>query len=292
MSLSRLLCFATSVVLLVSCATAAPRDIGQESLYVERRGKGPAVVFLSGLLGSTRYWQSVDLSAIERRRTLLFVDALGLGRSPRPPVSYTLDEHLDALRRTLVSEGATNGVIIVAHSFGAILAAHYAARYPDEIDHLFLLGTPLYSDEREARELVRATSQLAAMQINHPRIAMIICRTHEMLRPLLRRVAIRRGGDLPPEVAEDSLLHNWRSVDGSVRNVVLGAPIEPTLRVIGAKVTFVHGDTDRVTAIARIQRVARVFGAAVIITNNDHRRYHGEAMARVIDQIDRRHTPE
>lgn len=78
------------------------------------------------------------------------MDALGFGHSPWPEADYTLEDHLGALRRTLVAAGATRRVTLVGHSAGAILAAWYAARYPEEVERLYLLGTPVFRDRREA----------------------------------------------------------------------------------------------------------------------------------------------
>jgi pimeloyl-ACP methyl ester carboxylesterase len=87
------------------------------------------VVFLAGLTGSTSYWgHAFDALALDHR--LVFVDALGFGRSPWPDARYTLDDQLGALRRTLLGLGIDREVTIVAHSFGTVLAAYYAAGHP------------------------------------------------------------------------------------------------------------------------------------------------------------------
>src|SRR2546421_363711 len=83
--------------------------------------------------------------------------------SPWPDAGYTLDDHLRALRRTLLAEGAGEHVTLVAHSFGTLLAANYAARYPAEVDRLYLLGTPVFEDEKEARKHIRAISSTGGM---------------------------------------------------------------------------------------------------------------------------------
>src|SRR5689334_10305877 len=86
-------------------------------LHTEIRGQGDPVVFLAGLPATTHFWQG-SFDPLAKTRRLIFVDTLGFGRSPLPDVEYTLEDHLGALRRTLVAERATRRVTFVAHSFG------------------------------------------------------------------------------------------------------------------------------------------------------------------------------
>src|SRR5437588_589817 len=107
----------------------ARRYLG-DRLYSEVRGSGDPIVFLPGMEGSTRFWNR-DLDSLSASHRLIFVDELGFGQSPWPEDSqYTLDDQLGALHRTLLALDATHDVTIVAHSFGTVLAAWYAARYP------------------------------------------------------------------------------------------------------------------------------------------------------------------
>src|SRR6266849_9180689 len=145
------LAVAIAVGLVVVIPIAAYREMGKERkarrylgdrLYTEMRGSGAPVVFIAGLQGSTRYWANTfdDLQATHR---LVFVDSLGFARSPWPQDSrYTLDDQVAALRRTLVAVGVTRQVTIVAHSFGTVIAAAYASRYPNDVIRVVLLGTP------------------------------------------------------------------------------------------------------------------------------------------------------
>lgn len=288
-----IICAALVMVILslAACESLELRRARQEraalgnTLYVEARGSGPAIVFLPGLMGSTRFWSRAELGPLEARHRLLFIDELGFGRSPWPNVAYTLDEHLDALRRTLVREGATQHVVFVAHSFGTILAAHYAQRYPDEVDRLYLLGTPVFRDEAQARRRIGGMSRLAALFANYRPVAMVACRVQDTFRLAARRIAWMFVRGQSREVVEDAFLHYWPSVDRTIRNVILQVPIEPALRRLGSKVTLVHGRADRVTPLSEIESLAERIGGTVIVTNNDHGGYVGEGTRRVVDHL-------
>lgn len=251
---------------------------GEQQLYAEIEGAGDrTIVFLPGLLGSTSYWKAAKLEQWGQGARLIYLDELGFGRSPWPEIDYTLDDHLGAIRRTLVAQGATHRVTIVAHSFGTILAAYYAERYPDEVEALYLFGTPVYSDEAEARRHVGELSGLAGLLVKSRPLARIVCAVHNGLMPLSSRVAPYMRKDLPPAVARDGALHFWPSLVGSVYNVILTKPIETPLRLLGAKVTFIHGNLDTVTEIERVRSLATEIQARLIVTDDVHASYWKDA---------------
>jgi pimeloyl-ACP methyl ester carboxylesterase len=241
-------------------------------LYTEVRGQGDPMVFLAGLPGTTAYWDH-RFDALARGHRLIFIDALGFGRSPWPDGEYTLDDHLRALRRTLVAEGAREHVIFVAHSFGTLLAAYYAARYPAEVEHLYLLGTPVFEDEKEALEHIRALSSTGGLFSIHPIVAREACKLHEAFGPLLTGLVPRMMNDMPPELVRGAMLHTWQAYNGTLRHVVLSKPVAVPMTRLGAKVTFVHGRADGITSLPRIRALAARIGARVIETGDSHTSY-------------------
>lgn len=246
--------------------------------------RGDPIVFIAGLQGSTRYWNH-GFDELAKDRRVIYVDLLGFGRSPWPDVEYTLDDHLAYLRRTLVALGATRNVTFVAHSFGTLIAAHYAARFPVEVQHVFLLGTPIYDSEEEARRRIWDVSPLAAMFSLRPIIAREACLLMGSTRPILKWAMPRLMRDVPPAVAEDSVLHSWPSFRGAVQNILLTRPIAEPLRVIGRRTTLVHGTRDTITTLERVRALAQQTGAKVAVLNSDHHGYAGAARRQVIEAI-------
>jgi pimeloyl-ACP methyl ester carboxylesterase len=233
---------------------------------------GDPIVVIAGLQGSTRYWKGAfdELATTHR---VIYVDLLGFGRSPWPDVEYTLEDHLAALRRTLAALHATRNVTIIAHSFGAVVAAYYAARYVDEIQCLVLAGAPVFDSEAEAQRRIWEMSPLAAMFSLQPILARETCMLMCGLRPLFRHAAPRIRPDLPAAVAEDAVMHSWPSIRGAIRNILLRKPIAAPLRVVGSKSVFLHGTRDTVTPVDRIEALAREVGAKVVLVDGDHHGY-------------------
>ncbi|MGZ4810114.1 MAG: alpha/beta fold hydrolase [Thermoanaerobaculia bacterium] len=258
-------------------------------LYVETKGDGPPIVFLAGLQGSTRYWHGTFDSLAATNR-LIAVDEFGFGRSPWPLYEPTLEDHLAWLRRTLEAQGATKHVTIVAHSFGAILAAYYAARYPDDVDRIVLLGAPIFRGPNDARSRIRDMSELSALFSLNPVVARETCLLMGAFRPLFRSL-MPHMSSLPKEVAEDTVLHDWPSINGAIRNILLASPIEAALARVRSAVVFIQGSKDPVTPPERLREVASRIHAEVISVDGDHQGYVTSARDVVLDVL-RRGAPQ
>jgi pimeloyl-ACP methyl ester carboxylesterase len=241
-------------------------------LYAEERGAGDPIVFIAGLQGSTRYWGS-SFDALSSDHRLLFVDVYGFGRSPWPLTEPTLDDHLAWLRRTLVARHATANVTIVAHSFGTIVAASYAAKYPDDVQKLVLLGTPVFQGERDARKRIADMSQLAALFSLNTLLARESCLLMGAFRPVVRAIVPHFSRRVPDRVAEDAVLHDWPSINGAIRNILLEKPIAVALSHVRARTVFIQGTADRVAPLERIRDLARRSGGQLVLFRGDHQSY-------------------
>lgn len=263
----------------------ARRRVLGGKLFTRVLGAGDPLVFIPGYQGSTEFWQHAFDSLATRHR-LIFVDTLGFGRSPWPDRPPTLDDHLNALRATLIAEGAVGRVTLVGHSFGTVLAAYYAERYPDEVDQLLLLGAPVFENEEDARRRLREISPIAALFSLNRFLAREACMLMCALRPLLEAVLPRLKPDLPHGVVHDAVLHNWPTADGALR-ILLTKPIADPLRRIGPKATVLQGAADGITPLARIRELAAETGAAVIETPDVHLSYPSRSAKVIRQEIER-----
>ena len=82
-----------------------------------------------------------DFAPLAERHTVIFYDQRGAGRSTLPTDPSTLNasqqiEDLDAVRRHFGLES----VILVAHSYGPLLAATYALAHPEAVTRMVFFG--------------------------------------------------------------------------------------------------------------------------------------------------------
>ena len=140
-------------------------------LFTRLVGAGPdTVVILHGGPGFTMDYLAADLEPLADRHTLLFYDQRGAGRSTLVGDSTGLvaQRFVDDLEAVRIHFGLTQ-LTLLGHSWGAGVAALYAARYPAFIKQLLTVdGVPLRFAELvagfETMNRARDSSERGAMQ--------------------------------------------------------------------------------------------------------------------------------
>lgn len=110
---------------------------------VAGQAEGAPVVFLHGGPGQgSQTFARFAGPELEPHLRMVYLDQRGSGRSERPwDEAYSLDllvEDLEQLRKLWGVEQ----IVVVGHSFGAIIALEYAARYPSHTERLILTAAP------------------------------------------------------------------------------------------------------------------------------------------------------
>jgi len=242
------------------------RDPGTLHRFEEGSGED-LIAFLPGLGGTTRYWRGRVAPLADRHR-LLFIDLLGFGRSPKPRVRYTVERHVEALRRVLRGRGA---LTLVGHSLGAILSLAYAARYPLEVRSLVLLGLPYFGSVAAAREHFGLMPYPHRWVYTNIALAAVTC---VVTRRVCGRLLPALLTDIPTDVAEDLVQHTWRSSTSSLWEAVYRYDVahdadhlDPNLPV-----RCIHGDRDRTAPLTGVHRLSagRVTWSVDVLRGVDH----------------------
>jgi len=128
---------------------------GDGRLVWHRWAGGDPVVLLHGGAGSWRHWvRNID-ALLDSGRSVLAPDLPGMGESSPPPDPYepaTASEIVAAGLRSLLPPG--QACELVGFSFGAVIAGHLAARYPDLVRALVLVGAGALGVQRAPIRLV------------------------------------------------------------------------------------------------------------------------------------------
>jgi proline iminopeptidase len=116
------------------------RSIGGYRYHLEVFGlpTRPVVIVLHGGPGGD-YRSLLPLQPLSDDYQVVFYDQRGSGLSPRvPDAQLTLDQYVADLHSIVTALSPHRPVRLVGHSWGAMLAAAYLDRHPDEVSHAVL----------------------------------------------------------------------------------------------------------------------------------------------------------
>jgi pimeloyl-ACP methyl ester carboxylesterase len=106
-------------------------EVNGTTLYSERRGEGPAVLFISGATGDAGHWTRVA-DALVDEFTVLTYDRRANSRSPRPegwdaaPIDEQADDAAELLRALDLAPAVAYG-----NSSGATILTSLTLRHPE-----------------------------------------------------------------------------------------------------------------------------------------------------------------
>jgi 3-oxoadipate enol-lactonase len=115
-------------------------DLGPITLYAERSGTGPRLLFISGTGGDLRNKPSVFSGPLGPRFEILAYDQRGLGRSDVPDGPYTMADYADDAAGLLEQVG-WDSCLVMGVSFGGMVAQELAIRFPELVRRLVVACT-------------------------------------------------------------------------------------------------------------------------------------------------------
>ena len=101
--------------------TVRPERQPPLSLYVEEMGRGPVLLQLHGIGGSSYTWRNIA-PALASRHRVIAIDMRGFGRSDKPfDLAYSPLDHA-AVARAFIKERRLAQITLVGHSYGGLVA--------------------------------------------------------------------------------------------------------------------------------------------------------------------------
>ncbi|RYH75846.1 alpha/beta hydrolase [Flavobacteriaceae bacterium 144Ye] len=231
------------------------------------------LVLLHGLTGSLNYWKR-NLESISKTHSLLLIDLLGFGESPKPRSDYSISVQLQALELVLNKEGFNDGKTIIAgHSMGAIISFALLEKQPTWFNAGIFIGIPVYKDVDEFKKVMSTHSFVD--RISASKFSKYVC----MIHPIFMSRALKPD-NLTNEVYEDAKKHHWMSYYNSLTEVILKTDLYSIARKITNKrVLFIHGEKDTTAPLENALKLSMEFKNAQIITSSvgDHQFFLKEA---------------
>ena len=249
-------------------------DANETFLNYEKVGDGDnKIVLLHGLTGSLNYWKR-ELESITKTHSLLLIDLLGFGDSPKPKSEYTLSIQLTAIELILKKEGFNDGKTIIAgHSMGAMISLALLEKQPTWFKAGIFISIPVYKSADEFKKIMSSHSFVD--RISTSKFSKYIC----MIHPIFMSSAFKPD-NLTNEVYKDAKKHHWMSYYYSLTEVILKTDLYAIASKIKDKdVLFIHGEKDTTAPLENALKLSREFTNAQIITSSegDHQFFLKEA---------------
>jgi pimeloyl-ACP methyl ester carboxylesterase len=236
-------------------------------LNYEKSGSGPTVVLLHGYLSSLRYWDEIRTS-LEKDHTVITLDLLGFGSSPKPKKSYyNYDDHLQWIKRTLDSFDMQEPFILCGHSMGALLALRFSLEYPESVRRLLLMNTPLFKDATEARQQLAGTSLFVRL--------FLYWGLHRLIIPVMRIGITKKliRSFLPVNYKGMETYISTSSVESrgrSLRNIIEAQSSLYDLERLNIPTILVQGTMERPMYIENLLRVHAKPGLDILLPETGH----------------------
>jgi 3-oxoadipate enol-lactonase len=173
------------------------------SLYYERSGGGPPLLFCNGS-SSTIAGSALLIAPFAARFDVVAHDQRGLGRTEIPPTPYTMSQYAaDAI--ALVDAVGWDRCRVAGISFGGMVAQELAVTWPERVERLALLCTspggalgasyPLH----ELADLPEVERESAFVALLDTRFTPTWLADHPADQALVDLVAARDGGETSAE---------------------------------------------------------------------------------------------
>lgn len=211
-------------------------DSAGTSIYYERHGSGPAILFVHGSGGHhAAWWQQV--AALRDEFTVLTVDLRGFGKSDSSMPEFDGQDFPGDVVAVLDAEQLTD-VMVVGQSIGSVAALRAALQRPDRVSAA-VLGHSLGG-------------------ISHPELAELAAadRAEAVKLPVIDRLLTRgfqqERGDLTFLFQQMGTFNVAKMAD--LRNLDTDGPSLRDIETSGVRVAFLAGEKDAVLSVKTVTR--------------------------------------
>ncbi|WP_329131456.1 alpha/beta fold hydrolase [Streptomyces sp. NBC_00670] len=213
-------------------------DSDGASIYYERHGEGPAIVFVHGSGGHhAAWWQQV--AALRREFTVVTLDLRGFGRTElsRPQAEFDGQAFYGDVVAVLDREDLTDAMV-VGQSIGSIAALRAGLVRPERVGAVVLGHSLGGISHPELKELAAADR---AEAVKLPVIDRLLTRRFQEERADLTFL-FRQMGTFNTATMQD------------LRNLDTDGPTLEEIRASGVRVAFLAGEKDAVLGVKTVTR--------------------------------------
>lgn len=211
-------------------------DSDGTSIYYERHGSGPAILFVHGSGGHhAAWWQQV--AALRDEFTVVTVDLRGFGKSDSSMPEFDGQDFPGDVVAVLEAEQLTD-VMVVGQSIGSVAALRAALQRPDRVSAA-VLGHSLGGISHPELAELAAADRAEAVKL-------------PVIDRLLTKAFQRDRADLTFLFQQMGTFNVAKMAD--LRNLDTDGPSLDDIRGSGVKVAFLAGEKDAVLSVKTLTR--------------------------------------
>ncbi|MCD9878487.1 alpha/beta fold hydrolase [Streptomyces guryensis] len=232
-------------------------DSDGTSIYYERHGSGPAILFVHGSGGHhAAWWQQV--AALREEFTVVTVDLRGFGKSDSSMPEFDGQDFPGDIVAVLDQEHLTD-VMLVGQSIGSVAALRAGLLRPERVGSVVLGHSLGGISHPELKELAAADR---AEAVKLPVIDRLLTKQFQRERAGLTFLFQQMGTFNVAKMAD-------------LRNLDTGGPTLEDIRDAGVTVAFLAGEKDAVLSVRTVTRAHELLPGShlEIVTGAPHSMY-------------------
>lgn len=106
-------------------------DVYGSRIHYLEVGEGDPILFLHGMPTSSYLWRNI-IPGCSKNGRCIALDFIGMGKSSKPHISYTIDDHIKYLSGFIKELGLKN-ITLVMHAWGSVIGFEYARQNQNNI---------------------------------------------------------------------------------------------------------------------------------------------------------------
>ncbi len=229
-------------------------DHNGRTISYREAGQGPVALLLHGIGSGSASWEG-QLDGLSAHLRLIAWDAPGYGASdPLPDETPSSSDYADAAAGLLDSLGIEK-IHLVGHSLGTVIAASFAARFPERLLSVTLASaTAGYAKAGHAARVERLNARMGAIRDLGP-AGMAEARGREILSPDASDEALAKVRAVMSALRVDGYCQAARMLHSS--------DIYDDIATIAVPALVMCGAADKVTPEDLNQRIAAAIPGAI-----------------------------
>ncbi|SDU03313.1 Pimeloyl-ACP methyl ester carboxylesterase [Verrucomicrobium sp. GAS474] len=214
------------------------------------RSNGQTVLLLHGknFAGYSPYWDNLVEALTRAGYRVVAPDQIGWGKSSKPDMPYRFSWLAQNTVALLDSLGIAGPVVVLGHSTGGMLAAHFAILYPERVAKL-ILEDPIGLEDYSLKVPAQSDEALyqAELKNNDPeKITAFFNHYFAFPRPEL--VAKMTEVPIGAAIGPDNM--RWAKASARAYQMIYTQPVRAQYPKIAAPTLLVVGDRDRTAPLS------------------------------------------